>query len=195
MIYGLYAIKDVNRWIGEVRRKDLAETYAWSYKRRYKIGYVWQDLLDDDLITPISNNEYVLKGSQSSLPSFETFMFCERKASILNEEIPVQVSDTKGKQLKQKQPLIPEELQLERFPYFKPSSLDQLSSEISSDRSRLARETESCKFEPDKLVDTSKHNLDTSISISLSSSSSSSFSPLKGSKRFSIAAFRFFRNL
>lgn len=38
--------------------------FSWSYKRRYKNGYVWQDLLDDDLITPVSDNEYVLKGSQ-----------------------------------------------------------------------------------------------------------------------------------
>lgn len=30
--------------------------------RKYKAGYVWQDLMDDDLITPISDNEYVLKG-------------------------------------------------------------------------------------------------------------------------------------
>lgn len=35
-----------------------------DHGRRYKAGYVWQDLLDDDLITPISDNEYVLKGSQ-----------------------------------------------------------------------------------------------------------------------------------
>lgn len=34
--------------------------------RRYKSGYVWQDLLDEDLITPISDNEYVLKGSEIS---------------------------------------------------------------------------------------------------------------------------------
>lgn len=34
--------------------------------RRYKAGYVWQDLLDEDLITPISDNEYVLKGSEIS---------------------------------------------------------------------------------------------------------------------------------
>lgn len=32
--------------------------------RRYKTGYVWQDSLDDDLITPISDNEYVIKGSE-----------------------------------------------------------------------------------------------------------------------------------
>lgn len=31
--------------------------------RKYKAGYIWQDLMmDDDLITPISDNEYVLKG-------------------------------------------------------------------------------------------------------------------------------------
>lgn len=32
--------------------------------RRYKTGYVWQDSLDEDLITPISDNEYVIKGSE-----------------------------------------------------------------------------------------------------------------------------------
>lgn len=36
---------------------------CWVY-RRYKTGFVWQDLMDGDLITPISDNEYVLKGSE-----------------------------------------------------------------------------------------------------------------------------------
>uniref|UniRef100_A0ACD5VTI8 Uncharacterized protein n=1 Tax=Avena sativa TaxID=4498 RepID=A0ACD5VTI8_AVESA len=31
-------------------------------RRKYKAGYVWEDLMDDDLVTPISDNEYVLKG-------------------------------------------------------------------------------------------------------------------------------------
>ncbi|KAH6756039.1 hypothetical protein C2S53_005906 [Perilla frutescens var. hirtella] len=44
----------------------MPESFAWSYKRKYKTGYVWQDILDDDLITPISDNEYVLKGSEIS---------------------------------------------------------------------------------------------------------------------------------
>lgn len=39
--------------------------YVLGY-RKYKTGYVWQDLLDDDLITPVSDNEYVLKGSEIS---------------------------------------------------------------------------------------------------------------------------------
>ncbi|KAL9676888.1 hypothetical protein QQ045_005109 [Rhodiola kirilowii] len=65
---GVY-LRDVKRWLSELRGKDLAESFAWSYKRRYKAGYLWQDLLDDDLITPISDNEFVLKGSE--IPSSE----------------------------------------------------------------------------------------------------------------------------
>ncbi|KAK4253635.1 hypothetical protein QN277_010283 [Acacia crassicarpa] len=192
---GVY-LRDVKRWIGEVRGKDFAETYAWSYKRRYKTGYVWQDLLDDDLITPISDNEYVLKGSQIQPPSFENFMFGEKKASILNEEIPVQVHKTDGEQLKQKQPLIPQELELERFSCFKTNSPYQLS---------LTDKSECRKVEPDKLVNTgkpkkSKSNKtdtpETSFSISLSTSSSASLSPAKGnSKRFSTGASGLIRNL
>ncbi|KAK1667989.1 hypothetical protein QYE76_056148 [Lolium multiflorum] len=55
-------LRDVKRWLSEVRGKDMPGNFSWSYKRKYKSGYVWQDLLDDDLITPISDNEYVLKG-------------------------------------------------------------------------------------------------------------------------------------
>ncbi|KAJ0623247.1 hypothetical protein HanIR_Chr01g0029711 [Helianthus annuus] len=58
-------LRDVKRWLLELRGKDMPESFAWSYKR-YKEGYVWQDLLNDDLITPICDNEYVLKGSEIS---------------------------------------------------------------------------------------------------------------------------------
>ncbi|KAJ6947988.1 hypothetical protein NC651_002368 [Populus alba x Populus x berolinensis] len=51
----------------------MPKAFAWSYKRRYKKGYVWQDLLDDDLITPISDNEYVLKGSEILAPPANPF--------------------------------------------------------------------------------------------------------------------------
>ncbi|CAN0877815.1 Protein SOSEKI 1 [Linum grandiflorum] len=57
-------LRDVKRWMGELRGKDLPDSFSWSYKRKYKTGYIWQDLIDDDLITPISDNEYVLKGSE-----------------------------------------------------------------------------------------------------------------------------------
>lgn len=55
-------LRDVKRWLSEVRGKDMQDNFSWAYKRKYKAGYVWQDLMDDDLITPISDNEYVLKG-------------------------------------------------------------------------------------------------------------------------------------
>ncbi|KAG6395088.1 hypothetical protein SASPL_145680 [Salvia splendens] len=46
---------------------------------RYKTGYVWQDLLDDDLITPISDNEYVLKGSEISSINVKEYPYTEEK--------------------------------------------------------------------------------------------------------------------
>ncbi|KAL1562002.1 protein SOSEKI 1-like isoform X2 [Salvia divinorum] len=59
-------LRDVKRWLSELRGNEIPESFSWSYKRRYKAGYVWQDLVDDDLITPISDNEYVLQGSEIS---------------------------------------------------------------------------------------------------------------------------------
>ncbi|KAE8646416.1 uncharacterized protein LOC101207468 isoform X2 [Cucumis sativus] len=81
---GVY-LRDVKRWLGELRGKEMAEAFSWSYKRKYKTGYVWQDLVDDDLITPISDNEYVLQGSQIIFPStlFDT------KTSLFREELEV----------------------------------------------------------------------------------------------------------
>lgn len=55
-------LRDVKRWLSDLRGKDMPDNYSWSYKRKYKAGYVWQDLKDDDLVTPVSDNEYVLKG-------------------------------------------------------------------------------------------------------------------------------------
>ncbi|KAM7472422.1 hypothetical protein LguiA_010605 [Lonicera macranthoides] len=59
-------LRDVKRWLSELRGKDIADSFAWSYKRRYKKVFLWQDLVDEDLITPVSDNEYVLKGSEIS---------------------------------------------------------------------------------------------------------------------------------
>ncbi|KAI5072256.1 hypothetical protein GOP47_0012362 [Adiantum capillus-veneris] len=60
---GLY-LRDVKRRLAVIRGKRLPLTFAWSYKRSYKNGYVWQDLCDDDLIFPAHGCEYVLKGSE-----------------------------------------------------------------------------------------------------------------------------------
>ncbi|KAJ0039103.1 hypothetical protein Pint_24131 [Pistacia integerrima] len=80
---GVY-LRDVKRWLADVRGKDMPDAFAWSYKRRYKSGYVWQDLLDDDLITPISDNEYVLKGSET-IPSspFDPCSYIEKRSSSI----------------------------------------------------------------------------------------------------------------
>ncbi|XP_062186318.1 protein SOSEKI 1-like [Phragmites australis] len=55
-------LRDVKRWLSELRGKDMPDNFSWSYKRKYKAGHVWQGLKDGDLITPVSDNEYVLKG-------------------------------------------------------------------------------------------------------------------------------------
>ncbi|CAN7066438.1 unnamed protein product [Brassica oleracea var. botrytis] len=74
-------LRDVKRWLAGVRGDAMPDAYSWSCKRRYKNGYVWQDLLDDDLITPISDNEYVLKGSEILLkPPKEDSLQAAKKA-------------------------------------------------------------------------------------------------------------------
>lgn len=80
-------LRDIKRWLSELRGKDMPESFAWSYKRRYKTGYLWQDLLDEDLITPISDNEYVLKGSE--IPSINLYLRSpsENKASMQKDGI------------------------------------------------------------------------------------------------------------
>ncbi|RZC82837.1 hypothetical protein C5167_045626 [Papaver somniferum] len=91
-------LRDVKRWLSELRGKDMPDAFAWSYKRRYKTGYVWQDLLDDDLISPISDNEYVIKGSEITTLSFDPCFHGEKKGSTLTkaETIP-SIIETKSK--------------------------------------------------------------------------------------------------
>ncbi|GFZ02735.1 UPSTREAM OF FLC protein [Actinidia rufa] len=78
-------LRDVKRWLSKFRGKDMPDAFAWSYKRKYKSGYVWKDLLDEDLITPISDNEYVLKGSEIASINLDLPSDGEKKASAENE--------------------------------------------------------------------------------------------------------------
>ncbi|KAK7323887.1 hypothetical protein VNO77_27387 [Canavalia gladiata] len=161
---GVY-LRDVKRWLGELRGKDLPEAFAWSYKRRYKTGYVWQDLLDDDLITPISDNEYVLKGSQIHPTPFETHSFNEKKTGgdIHAEKKCPLVQVVENKQLQQKQPSVAEEEpQILPEPDSKADTPTKGSSEISqdslvfsSDRSSVT-DDDSSKVEEEKLLETGK---------------------------------------
>ncbi|KAI3935960.1 hypothetical protein MKX01_021911 [Papaver californicum] len=91
-------LRDVKRCLSELRGKKMPDSFAWSYKRRYKTGYVWQDLLDDDFITPISDNEYVIKGSEITTLSFDPCFHGEKKGSTLTKpETITSIEETKSK--------------------------------------------------------------------------------------------------
>ncbi|KAI3819740.1 hypothetical protein L1987_13588 [Smallanthus sonchifolius] len=57
-------LRDVIDRLNSLRGKGMAASYSWSSKRSYKIGYVWHDLAENDLIYPAHGQEYVLKGSE-----------------------------------------------------------------------------------------------------------------------------------
>ncbi|KAJ7949072.1 Protein UPSTREAM OF FLC [Quillaja saponaria] len=213
--YGVY-LRDVKRWLADLRGKDMPEAFAWSYKRRYKNGYVWQDLVDDDLITPISDNEYVLKGSEINHTPFDTSLLGEKKASILVEQkktLEVQAGDNK--------------LDFQRYPDSTTDIPTKFSSEISqesppysSERSTTTDEYDSSKLEEDKqnqheqsyenseknssssfylnLLNKKKNNKDNSTNKtgtkanSLSSAPPTSFTKIKS---YSNGASHMFRNL
>ncbi|XP_057498420.1 protein SOSEKI 1-like [Actinidia eriantha] len=78
-------LRDVKRWLSKFRGKDMPDSFAWSYKRKYKSGYVWKDLLDEDLVTPISDNEYVLKGSEIASINLDLPLDGEKKAAMEKE--------------------------------------------------------------------------------------------------------------
>ncbi|KAK9755185.1 hypothetical protein RND81_01G007400 [Saponaria officinalis] len=61
--HGLF-LRDVVHRLNLLRGKSMASHYSWSSKRSYKSGYVWHDLEENDLIYPVHDNEYVLKGSE-----------------------------------------------------------------------------------------------------------------------------------
>ncbi|KAJ7982133.1 Protein UPSTREAM OF FLC [Quillaja saponaria] len=145
-------LRDVKRWLADLRGKDMPETFAWSYKRRYKTGYVWQDLVDDDLITPISDNEYVLKGSQINPNPIDTRLLCEKKAPILAGQKKI-LEDNEHQQI----PSPKEELDYQTFPDSKIDTPFKFSSEISqesppysSERSTTTDEYDSSKLEEEK---------------------------------------------
>ncbi|CAN6179907.1 unnamed protein product [Urochloa humidicola] len=56
-------LRDVIRRLDALRGKGMAAMYSWSCKRRYKTGFVWHDVLEDDMLLPAQGSEYVLKGS------------------------------------------------------------------------------------------------------------------------------------
>ncbi|XP_057807589.1 protein SOSEKI 1-like [Salvia miltiorrhiza] len=88
-------LRDVKRWLAELRGKEIPASFSWSYKRRYKTGFVWQDLLDDDLITPISDNEYVLKGSEICSTNIKEYSYTEEKVGKQRDEACLEQEEDK----------------------------------------------------------------------------------------------------
>ncbi|KAL3348591.1 hypothetical protein AABB24_021989 [Solanum stoloniferum] len=164
-------LKDIKRWLGELRGKDMPESFAWSYKRKYKTGYVWQDLLDEDLVTPISDNEYVLKGSE--IPSITTI----KDVSCGEKEVTTAIMQKE--QTKQE----------DQDQVFLMDSSKKISSEIEEDSQNIASETStlttnSPKFEEEEEEKKVGNKFDNNSSFSSNSSSSiSSFGSMKTKKK------------
>ncbi|KAG9451598.1 hypothetical protein H6P81_011563 [Aristolochia fimbriata] len=57
-------LKDVIDRLTVLRGRGMVSLFAWSCKRSYKNGYVWNDLSENDVIYPAEGAEYVLKGSE-----------------------------------------------------------------------------------------------------------------------------------
>ncbi|KAE8038161.1 hypothetical protein FH972_010697 [Carpinus fangiana] len=153
---GVY-LRDVKRWLADLRGKDMPEAFAWSYKRRYKTGYVWQDLLDDGLITPLSDNEYVIKGSEIVSTPFDhaSNSYCENKAYILKKQQPVEV-EAEAEDQRQQQPLPKEAFQT--HPDSNTNNSTDFSSEINEESPLFGSErstvtNDSIKLEEEKDVE------------------------------------------
>ncbi|KAL2508466.1 hypothetical protein Fot_32113 [Forsythia ovata] len=80
--HGLY-LRDVIDRLNFLRGIGMAFMYSWSCKRRYKNGFVWHDLSENDLIYPAHGQEYVLKGSE-----LVDNTFFETDSSLISKKNP-----------------------------------------------------------------------------------------------------------
>ncbi|KAI8026013.1 Protein UPSTREAM OF FLC [Camellia lanceoleosa] len=153
-------LRDVKRWLSELRGKDMPESFAWSYKRKYKTGYLWQDLLDEDLITPISDNEYVLKGSE--IPSSNLDLLRshgEKKDSIQKEHSSTYKTDARdtkstSKQQNEHQQQHPQQTTIDVSTKTTSSEIEEESPPFGSETSTLT--DDSLRLEQEKHSDSSK---------------------------------------
>ncbi|CAN4110429.1 unnamed protein product [Withania somnifera] len=152
-------LRDVKRWLEELRGKEMPESFAWSYKRKYQTGYVWQDLLDEDLITPISDNEYVLKGSEIPFHTTIKGVSCGEKG--VTTATTMQKEQTKQEDQNQESLM---------------DSSKKTPSEIEEESQNIASETSTLTTDSPKLIQEEEKVGNNSSSSSFSSNSSYSFS-------------------
>ncbi|KAL0728344.1 hypothetical protein Bca4012_024437 [Brassica carinata] len=79
-------LRDVMNRLTVLRGKNMPSLYAWSCKRSYRNGFVWNDLAENDVIYPSNCGEYVLKGSEIAERVQETHV--KRPVSGPNQEVP-----------------------------------------------------------------------------------------------------------
>ncbi|KAJ0233937.1 Protein SOSEKI 2 [Hirschfeldia incana] len=79
-------LRDVMNRLTVLRGKSMPSLYAWSCKRSYRNGFVWNDLAESDVIYPSNCGEYVLKGSEIAEKVEETHV--KRTLSGPNQEAP-----------------------------------------------------------------------------------------------------------
>lgn len=79
-------LRDVTNRLTVLRGKNMPSLYAWSCKRSYRNGFVWNDLAENDVIYPSNCGEYVLKGSEITEKVQETHV--KRTLSGPNQEAP-----------------------------------------------------------------------------------------------------------
>ncbi|KAF9674781.1 hypothetical protein SADUNF_Sadunf10G0162600 [Salix dunnii] len=88
-------LKDVKDKINHLRGQGMANMYSWSSKRRYKNGFVWQDLSETDYIQACHGHEYILKGSlllETSL-SFRSHSTTSSRTSKVFSDIIINSSE------------------------------------------------------------------------------------------------------
>ncbi|KAF8403962.1 hypothetical protein HHK36_012070 [Tetracentron sinense] len=150
-------LRDVKRWLSDLRGKDMPDSFAWSYKRRYKAGYVWQDLLEDDLITPISDNEYVLKGSEIFATPFGPCSYDDKKLASINQKPPpLEVEDEHHQSSKEETIQVNPETKTD-ISTKSSSEIDEESGPFDSETSTLTED--SIKLEDERYSKTSKQEI------------------------------------
>ncbi|CAH2073297.1 unnamed protein product [Thlaspi arvense] len=80
-------LRDVMNRLTVLRGKSMPSLYAWSCKRSYRNGFVWNDLAENDVIYPSDCAEYVLKGSEIA-EKFEEVVHVSRPMSGPIQEAP-----------------------------------------------------------------------------------------------------------
>ncbi|XP_024523301.1 uncharacterized protein LOC112343672 [Selaginella moellendorffii] len=57
-------LSDVKRSLVAIRGRGMPDLFSWSYKTKYKNDFIWHDVSDNDVVLPMNDADYILKGSE-----------------------------------------------------------------------------------------------------------------------------------